>query len=157
MKKLYVSKVRKISQNKNELEKALNVKISITGRNIVIDGKEVDEYFASKVIGALDYPFLLEDALFLRDENYMMEVLHIKDYTKRKDFKVIKGRIIGTQGKTLRTLRELTGCEVVVENNDAAILGMAENILDAVQAVISLIQGSKQGNVYARLEHRNKE
>ncbi|MEK6873698.1 MAG: KH domain-containing protein [Nanoarchaeota archaeon] len=157
MKKLYVSKVRKVSQNKNELEKNLDVKISISGRNISVDGKEVDEYFASRVIEALDYPFFPEDALLLKDENYMLEVLDIKDYTRRKDFGVIRGRIIGTNGRTLRVLRDLTGCEIVVENNNVAIIGKAEHILGAVQAVISLIQGSKQGNVYARLEHRNKE
>ena len=157
MKKLFVSKVRKISQNKNELEKNLDVKISISGRNVSISGKEIDEYFASRVIEALDYPFLPEDALLLKDENYMMEVIGIKDHTRRKDFSVIRGRIIGTQGKTLKVLGDLTGCEIVVEDNNVAIIGKAEHILDAVQAVISLIQGSKQGNVYARLEHRNKE
>ncbi|MBS3073087.1 hypothetical protein J4477_04595 [Candidatus Pacearchaeota archaeon] len=157
MKKLYISKIRKISQSRKELEKALDVKISINGRSVSIDGKEVNEYFALRVVEALDYPFILEDALLLKDENYMIEIIHVKDHTKRKDFSVIKGRIIGTKGRTLRVLKDLTGCEVVVQDNNVAIIGKAENILDAVQAVISLIQGSKQGNVYARLEHKNKE
>jgi len=44
MKKLYISKIRKISQSRKELEKALDVKISINGRSVSIDGKEVNEY-----------------------------------------------------------------------------------------------------------------
>jgi len=137
----------------------LKVKIDVNGRRVSVKsvaGKEVDEYFAVKVLEALDYPFLIDDVLLLAKEEYLMEVLDIKNFTKRKNLEVIKARIIGRGGKTLDVLYNLTDCVVVVQDNDVAILGKAEDVHDATQAVISLIQGSKQGNVYSRLEKRNK-
>lgn len=159
MKSLFMSKIRKVLQNKAELEMKLKVKIDVNGRRVSVKsvaGKEVDEYFAVKVLEALDYPFLIDDVLLLAKEEYLMEVLDIKNFTKRKNLEVIKARIIGRGGKTLDVLYNLTDCVVVVQDNDVAILGKAEDVHDATQAVISLIQGSKQGNVYSRLEKRNK-
>ena len=156
MKKIYIKSARKVLQNKILLEEILNVKIEVKGTTTTIFGKELDEYFASRVLEAIDFPFLVDDALLLKSEDYLFEVMDIKDYTKRRDLDVIKGRIIGTKGKTLKVLMDLSGCEIIVKDNNVAIIGKAENIKNAVQAVISLIRGSKQGNVYARLEGANR-
>tara|TARA_Y100000310_G_C20309785_1_gene635692 strand:+ start:109 stop:594 length:486 start_codon:yes stop_codon:yes gene_type:complete len=156
MKTLHIKSARKILQNKKELEDKLKVKISVKGVNTTIEGKEIDEYFASRVLESMEYPFLVEDSLLLKDEDYLFEVIDIKDHTKRTDLGVIKGRIIGQKGKTLKVLSDLTGCEVVVKDNHIAIIGPSENIEHAQQAIISLIKGSKQGNVYSTLERVNK-
>ncbi len=157
MKQLYIKSARKVLQNKKELEDKLNVKISVKGTNISIKGKEVDEYFASRVVEALDFPFLVEDALLLKSENFMFEILNIKDFTHRHDFKVIKGRLIGKQGKTLKVLENLSDCEIAVKDNSVALIGPVESFEQARQAVISLIQGAKQGNVYGYLERARKQ
>lgn len=156
MKKLYIKSARKVLQNKKLLEESLNVKIEVKGTTTTISGKDLDEYFAGRVLEAMDYPFLVDDALLLKSEDYLFEVMDIKHYTKRNDVDVIKGRIIGTKGKTLKVLMDLSGCEITVKDNNVAIIGKAENIKNAVQAVISLIRGSKQGNVYAGLEGANR-
>ena len=156
MKTLYIKSARKVIQHRKELEDRLRVKITVRGTNISISGKEINEYFASRVLEAMDYPFLVEDALLLKDEDYLFEVIDIKDHTYRSDLGVIKGRIIGRSGKTLKVLGDLTGCEVVVKDNHVAIIGKAENIKHAQQAIISLIKGSKQGNVYRTLERTNR-
>ncbi|MBI2628729.1 hypothetical protein HYW74_01450 [Candidatus Pacearchaeota archaeon] len=159
MKSLYIKSARKILQNKDELEKKLKVKITVKGQNTSITSafdNEVDEYFAERVLLALDYPFLIEDALLLLNEDYLFEAIHIKDHTKRHDLKVIKGRIIGTQGKTLRVLQDLSNAIIAVKDNDVAIIAESSDFENARQAVISLIKGSKQGNVYARLEKSHK-
>ena len=41
-------------------------------------------------------------------------------------------------------------------DNHIAIIGRAEDIKHAQQAIISLIKGSKQGNVYGTLERTNR-
>lgn len=156
MKTIYVKSARKIIQHKKELEDKLKVKITIKGTDISIKGREINEYFASRVLEAIDYPFLVEDALLLKDEDFLFEVIDIKSHTTRKDLDVIKGRIIGQKGKTLKVLSDLTGCEVVVKDNHVAIIGKAEDIEHAQQAIISLIKGSKQGNVYGVLERVNR-
>ncbi len=40
--------------------------------------------------------------------------------------------------------------------NKIGIIGNAEEIEEAIQALTSLIQGSKQGNVYSRVEREKK-
>ena len=144
-------------QNQKELEDKLGVKILIRGTQVEISGKEeIDEYFASRVLEALDYRFLVDDALFLKDEKYDFKVLHIKDHTNRSDLDVVKGRIIGLKGKTSKVLSDLTGCELAVRDNEVAIIGPVERVHEAEEAVIALIKGSKQGNVYAHLEKLNR-
>jgi len=157
MKQLYIKSARKIIQNKKELEEKLRVKIIVNGTIITILGEEINKYFAEKVLMAMDFPFLVEDALLLKSEEYILEVLCIKDYTKRHDLNVIKGRLIGTKRKTLRTLETLTNSIMAVKDNNIAIIAPVKEMKDARQAVISLIQGSKQGNVYAHLEKGKKK
>jgi len=152
MRTFYIKSKRKILQNKNELESKLKVKISFSGDKAVISGLEVDEHFAEIVLHALDFPFLIEEALLLLDENYIFDIINIKDITKRKDLAVIKARIIGTKGKTLRVLCDLSNCFIALKDNQLGIIGKYEDIKFARQAVISLIHGSKQGNIYAYLE-----
>jgi len=157
MKILQIKSARKVLQNKEELERKLNIKISVKGITTTISGKEVDEYFAGRVLLALDYPFLVDDALLLASEDYIFEVLNIKDFTRRHDLDVVKGRIIGTKGKTLKVLEGLSGCALAVKDNFVAIIGHVDNFEEAKQAVVSLIQGKKQGNVYAYLEKSHKK
>jgi len=152
MKTIYIKSARKVLQNKKELEEKLNVKISVKGTETTVSGKEVDMYFAERVLLALDFPFLVEDALVLKSEEYMFEVLNIKHYTRRHDMKVIKGRLIGKKGNTLKVLEHLSDCEIAVKDNNVAIIGPVETFAEARQAVVSLIQGSKQGHVYGYLE-----
>jgi len=56
-------------------------------------------------------------------------------------------------------LHDLSNCLIVVKENQVGIIGKSEDIDFARQAVVSMIHGSKQGNVYAYLEksHRYKK
>ncbi len=154
MKKVRIKSVRKLLQHRKKLESKLNVELIINGNVVEIRGSPEEEYFAERVLEALDYPFLIEDALLLKNENFVFEVLKIRDFTPRKNLENVKGRLIGTKGKTLKVLQELSECEIVVKDNEVAIIGSAEFFENAKQAVISLIQGSKQGNVYGSLERK---
>ena len=156
MKEIYIKSIRKLRQNKEEIESKLKVKITIKGTNVFIKGHPPDEYFAERVILALDFPFLPEDAFLLMKEDYLFEVISIKANTKRTDFEVIKGRIIGIKRKTLKVLETLTNSIFAVKGNNVAIIAPANEMQKAHQAIISLIHGSKQGNVYAHLEKARK-
>jgi len=57
----------------------------------------------------------------------------------------------------LATLSKLTNCAISLQDNEIGLIGDAEKMDDAVQAVTSLVQGSKQGNVYSRLERECKK
>lgn len=152
MLKYLSNKTKRIALMEKELEKKLEVKISRKGREITIEGSPEKEYFAEKVIQAIDFGFELNDALMLTDEEYLFEVINIKDHTKKDDLERVRGRIIGTQRKTLDTLTSLTDCEFQLKDNKVAIIGPFERVESAQEAIINLIKGTKQANVYARLE-----
>ena len=55
----------------------------------------------------------------------------------------------------MRTLSNLTNCYLEIKDNEVGIIGNPENIKTATEAIISMIKGSKHGNVYSFLE-KNK-
>jgi len=152
MEKLYYESIGKIKKNKEKLEKALNVKISFSGKNVNVSGKAVDEYVACQVLEALTLGFTTNEALLLQEEDCILEKIHIKDLTKRHDLQRIRGRIIGTKGKTKEIIENLSNCLVCIHDNTIGIIGQAEDIERAMQGVKSIIQGSKQSKVYSYLE-----
>jgi len=144
--------ISKVIKNKKRLERLLNVKIIIKGEEISVEGIPENEYIAEKVIDAINFGFPLSVALLIKEEDLLFEILGIKTYTHRKDLGTVRARIIGKAGKTLKTLNTLTQCYFELKDNDVGIIGSPELIKNAQDAVIFLIQGSKQANVYSYLE-----
>ena len=142
----------KIIENKKKLEESLKVEIIIKAKEISIEGNPEDEFIAEKVIDAVIFGFSIPVALSIKREDFIFEILNIKKYTRRNDLERIRARIIGSGGKTLKTLNELTECNFIVKNNEIGIIGSPELIKNAQDAVISIIHGSKQANVYSFLE-----
>jgi len=155
METIQIESAGKIRRNKPTIEKKLNVKITIQGRKVEIEGNPVEEYEASLILDALDFGFSLKDALKLTDENVIFRKLPIKQFTTRKNLEEVRGRIIGTEGKTKRVIEEVSGCAVVLHQNTIGVIGPAENIEEATTALQKLIKGSKQTNVYRFLERMN--
>ena len=156
MKVIISEKISRIIKAQKKLETKLEVKISNRGKEVTIEGSPEDEYTAEKVIDALNFGFPFSTALSIKQEDLIFEIINIKDHTKRQDLSRVRARIIGTKGKTLNTLTTLTDCEFSLSDNNVGIIGNVEEIEDAKQSIISLIQGSKQSNVYARAEKQRK-
>lgn len=152
MEKIICEKIARIIKNKKKLEEKLKVKISNRGKEVTITGKPEDEYVAEKVIDALEFGFPFSVAMEIKEQDDIFEIINIKDHTKRKDLERIRARIIGKKGKTLKTLTTLTQCHFEIKDNHVGIVGDPEYIKNAQEAVIALIKGSKQSNVYAHLE-----
>jgi len=152
VKTIIVDKLSKITKNRKRLEKKLNVKIVNRGREVKIEGMPEDEYIADKVIDALNFGFQYSDAIRIKEEDFEFEQFSIKDYTHRRNLAGVRARVIGTKGKTLNTLGDLTGCVVELRDNEVGIIGPVESIKNAQDAVISIIQGAKQSHAYKFLE-----
>lgn len=152
MKKLIIEKLPRITKNRKKLEEKLKVKITNRGKEIFIDGKPEDEYIAEKVIDALNFGFPFSTALLIKTEENEFEILNIKDHTKRRDLATIRARIIGKKGKTLKTLSDLTHCNFEIKDNNIGVISAPEFLENAQDAIISIIKGSKQANVYNYLE-----
>ncbi len=154
MKIIIAEKLPRILKSKKKLETDLNVSITNRGKEVSIKGDPQDEYIAEKVIDAINFGFPFQDALSIKKEELMFERINIKDHTKRKDLERIRARIIGKGGKTLKTLCTLTRCFFEIKDNEVGIIGPPEYIKNAQEAIISIIKGSKQTNVYSFLEKR---
>jgi len=157
MQEIYTEFIQKVLQNKNRLEQELEVKLTNQGKNLFIDGEPDKEFIAIQIIKAINSGFSIAKALLLKKEDVILQIINIKDITKRKDLERIRARIIGAEGKTLKTLNNLTCCEFAIQDNCIGIIGDTEDIKEAIQAIISLIQGSKQANVYAHAEKEMKK
>ncbi|MFW5847014.1 MAG: hypothetical protein ACOCUU_02520 [Nanoarchaeota archaeon] len=152
MRKLIIEKTNRISRNRPELEKELKVKITKQEKEIFINGNPEDEFIAEKVIEALNFGFPFQTTLNLKNPEVMFEKINIKDYSKSKNLERIRARIIGTKGRTLATLTQISHCAFELKNNKIGIIGNNENIKTAQDAIIALIQGSKTSNVYSFIE-----
>lgn len=158
MEVVYSEKSIKILKNKDLLEKSLNVEIDHRGKEFYLSGNAEDEFFARKVIEAINLGFSVETALFIIEKDFVFEVLNIKEYTRRKNLSAVRSRIIGTKGKALAVLSQLTGCFFEIKDNHVGIIGDPEYMKTAQEALISLIRGAKHANVYSYLEkHRPEE
>lgn len=157
MKKIISEKVARITKNKEALEKELNVFIKIKENEIYISGKPEDEYIAEKVIEAIDFGFPFHNALKIKKEDFLFEKLNIKENTTQKNFERVRGRIIGKDGKALKTICSLSGCYIEIEGNKVGIIGNAEDISNVEEACKLLIKGTKHANVYAYLEKHKIE
>ncbi|MAH03610.1 hypothetical protein CMI39_02375 [Candidatus Pacearchaeota archaeon] len=158
MKTILSEKLPRIIKNKKRLEEKLNLKITNRGKEVTVKGNPENEYLAEKVIDAINFGFSLKTSMLIKEEDNIFEIINIKDHTKRKDLERIRARIIGTKGKTLKTLSELTKCHFELNENHIGIIGDPEYIENAQNAIISIIKGSKQSNVYNFLEkHQVKE
>lgn len=154
MDRVVYEKISRIIKNREKLEKSLNVKITNRGKEVSIKGKAENEYIAEKVIEALEFGFPFSAAMLIKEHDFIFETINIKDHTKRKDLERIRARIIGKGGKTLQTLHTLTDCYFEIKDNRVGIIGPPEYIRNAQEAVISIIKGAKQSNVYSFLEKR---
>ena len=157
MQEIYVENLKEVLRSKKRLERELDVKITNKGHNVFVDGDADKEFLSLEVLGAINAGFSGDRALELKQDDFMLQVIHIKDLTNRTDLERVRGRIIGTDGRTLKTLQKLTNCDLAVNDNEIGLIGPAVEMEDAIQSIESLIHGSKQGNVYGRLERQRKK
>jgi len=154
---IYLKRQREIERNLPLLKKKLNVKIIQKGRMLIIEGSSLNEYEARHVFEAINFGFSVKKALLLLNEDYQFVIIKIKRHTKRH-LADIKSRLIGKEGKTRRTIENISGCDIIIneKENAAGILGLTENVDKTITAITSLIKGSKEANVYAFLEKMNR-
>jgi ribosomal RNA assembly protein len=155
METIFFDRLTELKRTHDELEKRLKVTITIEGKRVIIRGNTFEEYEALTVLEAMNFGFSAQTALMLKDEDIVFRRIHIKDFTNRKDLETVKARIIGTQGRTKRTIENLANCEVMIKGNEVGLICPAEEIDYVITGMTNLIRGSKQANVYKFLERIN--
>jgi KH domain-containing protein len=154
--KIYVKNARTVIQNKKLLESSLKVNLAIKGGIVTIEGEPEKEIIAFEVIESIELGFTVTQALDLKQEDFILEKIHIKSTISRKrNMSQVRARIIGTERRALSQVEYLTGCDIVLHDNTIGIIGHVEDVKRASYALRKLVSGSKHSNVYAFLEEQN--
>jgi len=145
---------KKNKKLKKEIEKLTDTKIKMN-EDISIEGGSFNIYQAKQVLKAFGRGFDVNDALSLLDDEYGLEVIDLTEYVKsKKRLKTLKGRIIGTDGKTKKNVERLTGAKISVFGKTVSIIGQWDKINTAREAVMMLIRGSMHQTMYRWLERQ---
>ncbi len=148
-------------ETKLQLERVAGAKISVDSHEgeIKLSGSDALQlYSLREIVRAIGRGFSPEIAQLLFKQDYGFELVNILDYAKtKKDVIRLKGRVIGEEGKSRRTLEELTGCHISVYGKTAGIIGQLEWLPMARRAVESLLAGSPHATVYKWLERRRRK
>jgi ribosomal RNA assembly protein len=154
-------------KTRRNIEDKLSVQLQIESDSgdvtitLAKDAKDPSLLFKTKdVVTAIGRGFSPEHAFRLtRDEDAILEVIDLRAIFGRSesDIRRIKGRIIGMNGKTRRTIEELTDTNVAVYGHTVSIIGTFDQIQVARNAVQMLIDGSQHHSVYRFLQKKRRD
>jgi ribosomal RNA assembly protein len=152
---------------KKYIEEKLSVELQIDGEagdvTLILAEKAEDPsllFKAKDVVTAIGRGFSPEHALrLIRDEEAMLDVIDLRIVFGRSepDIRRVKGRIIGMNGKTRRTVEELTDTSVSIYGHTIGIIGNIEQVQVAREAIQMLIDGSLHSTVYRFLHRKRRE
>lgn len=147
--------IGKKGETKKKIEKLAKIKLDISKEgDVVISGEGLGSYLAMEVIKAIGRGFNPNIALKLLKENYILQILDIKDYAGKseKKFVRIKGRLIGKKGSTWKLLEEKTNTDISIYGKTIAIIGEVDDVDITRRAFEKLLKGSPHNKVYSFIE-----
>ena len=145
---------------KRQLQKLTNTKIEVNSKEgeVTIKGEDaLNLYSIREVIKAIGRGFNPEIAKQLLTQDQTCEYLNISDYVRSKEqIGRLRGRVIGTEGKSRTTLEKLTNTSICIYGKTIAIIGHSEDTLRAKRAIEAILKGAPHSHAYHLLEKRNK-
>ena len=152
---------------KHDIEERFLVKLEIEseggGVEIILAENNTDPsvlFRAKDVVTAIGRGFSPDEAFrLIRNEDAVFDFIDLRAIFGRSDSDIrrVKSRIIGMNGKTRRTIEELTEADVVVYGHTVGLIGTFEQVDAARNAVQMIIQGSEHHTVYAFLQKKRRE
>ena len=151
--------IGKEGATKRFLEGEMGVKLDVDSKEGLVTLKSnsalgADPFSATRVIEAIGRGFSPQRAKRLLDEGTALEVIDLRDYAGRSvnALERIRGRVIGLKGKSRKVIEELTSCHLSVYGRTVAIIGGADEVQLASDAVRLLATGSQHKTVYNSLQ-----
>jgi ribosomal RNA assembly protein len=143
-------KVIKDAKTRSQITKSLNVKLSFQENSALIEGEGLELYQAKNIVKAIGRGFSPENAFRLLKEDEMIETIELNQFNENK-LKIIKSRLIGTNGKTWKMIENFSGCCLSIYGKTVSIIGNYEQLNIAREAIQMIIRGSKHSKVYSFL------
>lgn len=151
--------IGKKAETKKKIENKTHTKLKIDSKegDIIITGEDsLNVYITKNIILAIGRGFNPDVALTLLNENNILEVIDMIDYTgksKKKQIRV-KSRLIGTKGKAKHNIERLTNTKISIYGKTVCIIGGIEDVNIAREGVESLLKGAPHGNAYRIIERK---
>ncbi|MFA6805718.1 MAG: KH domain-containing protein [Candidatus Methanomethylophilaceae archaeon] len=152
--------IGKGGETKKMLESISGIKIIVDKEGEVTFNEEkegVDPLKALQlmdVIKAIGRGFNPDKATRLFDDDEYFDVIDLKEVVGDRSNQLgrIRGRLIGTGGKTRQLIEDLTGCYMSVYGNTVCLIGNSVSLPVAKHAVELILNGSEHATVYHYLE-----
>jgi ribosomal RNA assembly protein len=113
---------------------------------------------ARDIVRAIGRGFNPEKALKLISDDYVLEIIDITDYAHSDNaIRRLKGRVIGSGGKSRRYIEDLTDTDISVYGKTIAVLGEFEPVQIAKEAVSMILRGSSHAKMYKYLERHRQD
>lgn len=147
---------------KKQIEAETKTKLKIDSREgdvFITGGDGLGVFSAREIISAIGRGFNPEVAMNLLRPEYLMEAIGVSDYAgkSKNDIVRLRGRVIGTEGRSKKTIEELTETNICIYGKTVCIIGEVDRVADAKRAIEHLLNGSPHSNVYAFLEKKRKD
>ena len=144
--------LKKNENDKKRLEEFTKTRIVIED-DISIEGESFDVYQAKQILKAFGRGFEMNDAMDLLEDEYGLEVIDLMEFCKTKErLKTLKGRIIGTEGKTKKYIEKCCDVKLSISGETVSIIGRWEKINIAKKALMKIFEGCTHKTLYRWLE-----
>jgi ribosomal RNA assembly protein len=153
---------------KGEIQEKCNVMIDIdseTGDAVISsESKEpptdMEPFKAVEIVSAISKGFSPRRAYrLLEEEEETFQLIDLRDYAGKSpnSMERIKGRIIGEEGKSRKTIEDLSGAYISVYGHTVGLIGKFEEIKLATDAVTLLSKGRSHKIVYNMLQEARRK
>lgn len=145
---------------KRYIEKRTNTKIKVDkeGEASISSDDNINVFNAAPLVKAISRGFNPEIAYSLFNENNMLEIIDMTEFSGSSEKKLIRirSRMIGKEGKSRKNIEKLTNTHISIQGKTVAVIGNVEDVTLAKKAIEKLLNGSPHGNVYKYIENQRK-
>lgn len=148
-------------KTKKVIEELTQSKLDISkeGDVVILGDDALLLYTAREMVRAIGRGFNPKIAEQLIKPDYTLEIIDLAVISgKNKNMmERLKGRVIGTKGKSREEIERLTDTSISVYGKTIGIIGEVEQVTLSREAVAMLLSGSMHKTVYHFLERKKKE
>jgi len=133
----------------DKLRQLSDIKVKLS-EDIEFEGEDPLAVMRIKLVfQAFGRGFDFDDALNLLDEEFSLEIIDLSAYSKSRDrLMTLKGRIIGTEGRSKNIIEKKTETKIAIYGKTVAIIGRFQDVAKAREAIELILSGKKHGTVF---------